>query len=195
MACGHIGIADFLSPVHQLGEFDVPVAVDAGVGGFPMLVGGGKPVHHLAAKGFLEVEHIKGHPQPEGHAAGVGHVVHRAAGALSRKGLFRQAPVAVVRQGQGDADAVVALPLAQQGRHAGIHSAAHGDDGLLLQGGLFLRKVSHRISFFSSRALPKSPWAFSLPKVKAATGSSLPLTSFRKFSSEMVISTSRSWYS
>ena len=51
------------------------------------------------------------------------------------------------------------------------------------------------ISFFSSSAFPRSPWAFSFPKVNATTGSSFFSTIFQKSLSEMVSSTSLSWYS
>ena len=55
VACGHIGVADLLPPAHELLKLDIPVAVHAGVGGFPMLVGGGKPVHHFPAEASLKL--------------------------------------------------------------------------------------------------------------------------------------------
>ena len=62
-------------PVIEPPELQIAVAVNAGIGGAPLLIGLRKAIHHLAAELIGEVEHIVGHIQLISHAAGVLHIL------------------------------------------------------------------------------------------------------------------------
>ena len=65
--------------VHPV-EFQEAIAVDTGVGGTACLIGGDKPVHHLAPEVLFEVEYVIGHAQLGRHSPGVLHILQGAAG-------------------------------------------------------------------------------------------------------------------
>ena len=106
-------------------EFQVPVAVQAWVRRRPALIGRGKARHDLLAERILVIKDIVRHAQRIGHAAGILHIVERAAGVAAR-----HAGVLVFIQLHGHAHAVVTCLLHQVCRHARIHAAAHGDHRL-----------------------------------------------------------------
>ena len=107
-------------PVIEPPELQIAVAVNAGVGGLPPLVGRGEAVHDLTAEFVGEIEHIVGHIQLVRHAAGVLHILQRAAGAAAG-----DADVLVAVQRHGSADAVPPLLLHEGSGDAGINAAAH----------------------------------------------------------------------
>ena len=107
-------------PVIETPEFQIAVAVNTGIGRPALLIGIGKSVHYLAAELIREVEHIVRHIQLAGHAAGILHIVQRAAGAAAG-----EADVLVAVEGHGGAGAVPALPLHEVSGDAGINAAAH----------------------------------------------------------------------
>ncbi len=150
MAGGHVIIADLPGTLHQLPKFDVPVAIDTGIGRFTPFIGPYKPVHDLLPEAVSKIEHIKGHAQPGGYAAGVVHIVQGAAGFLS--GNPR---VLIGMKLQGDADRFVAELLHQKRGYTGIHSAAHGYDGFFFHSAasffymLYVIISPCRIQFFS----------------------------------------------
>ena len=107
-------------PVIEMPEFQVAVAVDAGIGRLPLSVGIRKAVHHLTAELIGEVKNVVGNPQPKRHAAGVLHIIQRAACAAAGA-----SDVLVAVQGHGGADAVPAAVLQKVSGDAGINAAAH----------------------------------------------------------------------
>ena len=115
-------------PVIEPPEFQIAVAVDAGIGGPALLVGVSKAVHHLAAELVGKVENVVGNPQPKCHAAGILHILQRAAGAAAGN-----TDVLVAVKGHGSADAVPAAVLQKVSGDAGINAAAHCDQYLTHQ--------------------------------------------------------------
>ena len=109
----------------QQAELQIPVAVQAGVRRRPVLIGRGKARHDLLTKRILIIKDIVRHAQRIGHAAGILHIVERAAGVAAR-----HAGVLIFIQLHGHAHAVVTRLLHQVCRHARIHAAAHGDHRL-----------------------------------------------------------------
>ena len=107
-------------------EFQIPVAVDAGIGSSAAFVAADKFLDDLPLKIVLEVEHVVGNPQTSGHAAGILHVVQTTAGVP----LFQTDHIIVV-QPHGRADALVACAKHQQRRHGAVHAAGHADQRLL----------------------------------------------------------------
>ena len=103
MPRGHIVPVQLLRPLEQGPEFEISVAVDAGVGGLSPLIGAGEAVHHLVMELAGEVEHIKRKAQLPGHRPGILHIIQGAAAALPL-----HAHISVVKQLHGHADEVVA---------------------------------------------------------------------------------------
>ena len=122
----------FLHPQIELFKFQVPVAVDAGIGSPALFVGTDEPIHDLLFKVCREVENVVGHVQPVSHAAGIFHIVQRTAGLFP---LY--ACLFVFEQLHGRSDAFVALLLHQQSRHGAVYTAAHRNQCLF-----------HTITFF-----------------------------------------------
>ena len=125
MPRGHIVPVQLLRPLEQGTEFEISVAVDAGVGGLSPLIGAGEAVHHLVMELAGEVEHIKRKAQLPGHRPGVLHIVQGAAAALPL-----HAHISVVKQLHGHADEVVARLFQNPGRRGAVHAAAHGNGHL-----------------------------------------------------------------
>ena len=115
-------------PVIEMPEFQVAVAVDTGIGRPPLSVGIRKAVHHLTAKLIGEVKNVVGNPQPKRHAAGILHILQRAAGAAAGN-----ADVLVAVKGHGSTDAVPAAELQKVSGDAGINAAAHCNQNLFHQ--------------------------------------------------------------
>ena len=115
-------------PVIEPPEFQIAVAVDTGIGRPPLPVGIRKAVHHLTAKLIGEVKNVVGNPQTKRHAAGILHILQRAAGAA-----MGNADVLVAVKGHGSADAVPAAVLQKVSGDAGINAAAHCDQYLTHQ--------------------------------------------------------------
>ena len=115
-------------PVIEMPEFQVAVAVDTGIGRPPLSVGIRKAVHHLTAKLIGEVKNVVGNPQPKRYAAGILHILQRAAGAAAGN-----TDVLVAVKGHGSADAVPAAELQKVSGDAGINAAAHCDQYLTHQ--------------------------------------------------------------
>ena len=68
-----------MCPVKQSAELDVPVALDARVGGAPDGVGGDIGSDHVAIEVVAQVEHVVLDAKGVGHPACVVHVGHCAA--------------------------------------------------------------------------------------------------------------------
>ena len=128
MASGDGVAAQEGCPVIEMPEFQVAVAVDTGIGRPPLPVGIRKAVHHLTAKLIGEVKNVVGNPQTKRHAAGILHILQRAAGAATGN-----ADVLVAVKGHGSADAVPAAVLQKVSGDAGINAAAHCDQYLTHQ--------------------------------------------------------------
>ena len=109
-------------PLIELFKLQIAVAVDAGIRGSPVPVALDEGGDHTVVKGFGEVEDIKRHAEPEGHAARVLDIVQRAAGLLRFRGILFPG-----KQAHGAAHAVEALLPQEKGGHAAVHPAAHGD--------------------------------------------------------------------
>ena len=128
MASGDGVTAQEGCPVIKPPEFQVAVAVDTGIGRPPLSVGIRKAVHHLTAKLIGEVKNVVGNPQTKRHAAGILHILQRAAGAAAGN-----TDVLVAVKGHGSADAVPAAELQKVSGDAGINAAAHCDQYLTHQ--------------------------------------------------------------
>ena len=126
VAGGDIAAAQDIGALKELVEFQIAVAVDAGVGGDAVLVGVDEAVDDAGGEFVLEVENIKRKVQTAGDAPCVLRVVERAAGMA-----LGDARVLVVIELHHAADAVVARVGQKLCRHAGIHAAGHGDEHLL----------------------------------------------------------------
>ena len=116
VAGGQIVVPQQQRPLQKSAEFQAAVAVDAGVGSAAGAVFGNEVIHYVAGKALRFIEHIKLHAQSVGHAAGVGGVIGRAAGALHLAGI----------QPQHGAVAGIALLHEQQRGGGAIHPAGHG---------------------------------------------------------------------
>ena len=104
-------------------EFQIAVAVDAGIGGLTGFVAAHKAPDDLIFKILLEIEYIVGHPQPLGHAPGILHIIQGAAG-----GFLPLSQNRIVKQPHGGADAAIAFLLHQIGGNGAVHAAAHADE-------------------------------------------------------------------
>ena len=107
-------------------EFQIPVAVDTGVGSAAAFVAADKFPDDLPLEIVLEVEHVVGNSQTSGYAAGVLHVVQTTAGVS-----FFQTDHIIVVQPHGRADALVTRAEHQQRRHGAVHAPRHADQRLL----------------------------------------------------------------
>ena len=120
---GYHGVAAQLpGPVEELAEFQIPVAVDAGIGGAALIIGVHEFVHDLPVEFLGEVEHIVPDAQPVGHTPGILHIVQGAAGFPTLGG----SDLAVI-QPHGGSDTFIACFLHQKSRHGAVHSAAHSN--------------------------------------------------------------------
>lgn len=100
---GHHAVAPQLqSAAEKPVEFQIPVAVDAGVGSAAAFVAADKFPDDLPLEIVLEVEHVVGNSQTSGHTAGVLHVVQTTAGMS-----FFQTDHIIVVQPHGRTDALV----------------------------------------------------------------------------------------
>ena len=102
-------------------EFQLPVAVDAGVGRAPRAVLRYEFVHDAAPEPRRLVEHIKAHTQPGGRLPCILRIVGGAAAA-----------VLVGRQLQHGSVALIALLHQQRGGGRAVHAAGHGHQHLFL---------------------------------------------------------------
>ena len=124
---GHHAVAPQLqSAAEKPVEFQIPVAVDAGVGSAAAFVAADKFLDDLPLKIVLEIEHVVGNSQTSGYAAGVLHVVQTTAGVP----LFQTDHIIVV-QPHGRADTFVTRAEHQQRRHGAVHAPRHADQRLL----------------------------------------------------------------
>ena len=115
---GGDGIRPLLQrPVQQSAELDLPVAVDAGVGGPAVYIFLHKAIHDGDAEQPAQVQHLMGDPHGGGHRPGRLNIIRRAAQAR---------PVLIGMQAQRDAGDVVPGPPQQQRRRGAVHAAAHG---------------------------------------------------------------------
>ena len=107
-------------------EFQIAVAVDAGVRRRTVLVGGDKAVDDLTLEVIREVEDIVGNAETECDRARILHILERAAGL---RGLH--ANILVLKEFHRCADALAALVLHQKCGDARVHTAAHCDQYLI----------------------------------------------------------------
>ena len=121
VAGGDIVVAQRQRPVQQRAEFQLPVAVDAGVGRAACAVLRHEFVHDAAPEPRRLVEHIKAHTQPGGRLPRVLRIVGGAAAA-----------VLVGRQLQHGSVALIALLHQQRGGGRAVHTAGHGYQHLFL---------------------------------------------------------------
>ena len=122
---GDIAAAHDIGALKQLVEFQIAVAVDAGVRRNAVLIGVHKAVDDALGEFVLEVEDIIRHTEAVGHTACVLDIVERTAGV----GL-RNARVFIIIELHRAADAGEACVRQQLGRDGGIHAAGHGDQYL-----------------------------------------------------------------
>ena len=130
----HAAAAQLPRPLEQLAEFQIAVAVDAGVGGAAGIIGVHKFIDDVGVEFLGEIEYIVGNAHPPGHAAGVLHIVQRAAGLGPVGGLHLPGV-----QPHGGADALEARLLHQQRGHRAVHAAAHSDQSLHIPASFCLR--------------------------------------------------------
>ena len=109
--------AKFPGPLPHGLKFQVPVAVDAGIGGQARLIGRGKGPHHVPFKFPGEIQRVVGDSQPGADALGVFHIAQGAAGPL----------FAAAVELHGHTDALVSRLHQTQRRNGGIHASAHAD--------------------------------------------------------------------
>ena len=130
VALQHLGAQEQLVKLH------IAVAVNAGIGSDSALIAADKFIYDPFSEIFLEIENIVRHTEPPRYAAGVLHIVQRAAGMT-----FLYACVLVIVKLHCAADALIALLLSKQSGYAGIHSAAHGNQCF------FHYSISFEVSF------------------------------------------------
>ena len=119
----HIIIAQFQSPPEQTVKFQMPVAVDTGIGCLSAFIACHKFADNMFFKVILKIKDIMGDPQAAGNAAGILRVIQSAAGAVFL--------VSVVEPHGGTHAAVACLPHHPGGNRA-VHAAAHTDQSLFL---------------------------------------------------------------
>ena len=128
VAGDHIFHALLVCILHQTVEFQIAVAVDAGVGRTAIFIDADKLLHNLLSKLRRKIRHGMGDIQLKRHLGGVVDI------RLAAAGVGEAAPdIRIAEQAHGHAHAVVALPQHQPRRHGAVHAAAHGDEG-----GLFI---------------------------------------------------------
>ena len=126
MPCGQQVSADLARGEQQLVKLQMVVAQAARDGRASGKIFVDERTHHVALKALLMVDHVIRNAQVLGHAAGVVHVIDRAAAALHLLGhAFASGQAALVPELHGQAHHVVAFG-AQHGRNGGrIHTAGH----------------------------------------------------------------------
>ena len=126
MSGDYIIAAQNLGPAEKMVKFQIPIAVDAGIGSNAAFVAADKFRNDLFMEFCFCVENMKGHPQLPGDAPGIFHIVQRAAGAcFFRVGNF------IVVQPHGGSHAVISCFQHQIGGNRAVHAAAHGYQSLL----------------------------------------------------------------
>ena len=118
----HTVKAQLLRVAQKLFEFDIAVAVDAGIGRAAVFVGADKALDDRVFKAFGKIVDKKRNAETAAHAARVLGAVERAAG------LFVRCFLRTVKQTERHAGAVVAALQHQVCRHRAVHAAAHGDE-------------------------------------------------------------------
>ena len=109
----HEVAAHLARPVEQRAELEVAVAVDARVGGAPLLIGADELVDDRTRERLAEVDGLPGDAQPRADGLGVLQVGQRAAGTL---GVVAEG--AAAREAHGRPDAFVSLLLEHVGGDA-----------------------------------------------------------------------------
>ena len=104
-------------PVQQGAEFDLPVAVYAGVRRAAVGVRPHKPVHHLTAELLAQIQHHVGNPKCPGHRFCRVDVICGTAQART---------VLECVEPHGHAGDLIASLEQQERRSRAVHSAAHG---------------------------------------------------------------------
>ena len=132
----HAVTAQLQTPAQQMVEFQIAVALDAGVGGGAAFVAADEIADDLFVEIVGEIEYIVTHAQTGGHLAGVFHIVQGAAGAADLG-----TDIGVVKKTHGGAGAVVAGVQGEVSGHGTVHAAAHGDQGFLLVHNALLGKL------------------------------------------------------
>ena len=123
----HPVAAQLGGPLHQLAEFQMAIAQNAGVGGAALIIGIHKGVYHLFVEIVGEIEYIVGNSQPPGHTPGILHILQGAAG-LRSVGALHLPGI----QPHGGPDAGISRLLHPQCSHRAVHSAAHSNQSLHL---------------------------------------------------------------
>ena len=118
MSGNDIIAAQLLCPAQKTVEFQVTVALDAGIGGQAGFIAADKVANDLIIEIRCEIENVKWHTQAARHAAGILHIVQGAAGAVL--GL-------TVIKTHGGSHAVISRGLGQQSGGGAVHTTAHGD--------------------------------------------------------------------
>ena len=135
MAGHHIIVTQLFHPPHESPELDPVVAVDAGIRRSTLDVGIHKSLDDFFLKFIFKVQYIVGHVQGLGDKPGILHILQGTAGFLrTDSDLF------IIVKLHCHSHTGVTLLLHQTGRHAGIHSAAHGDQRLF--------SILHRLTSF-----------------------------------------------
>ena len=134
----HVANAQFPGPTVHPVEFQVAVAVNAGIRGTAPLISRYKPVHDLPTEVFFEVEHVVGHPQPGCHRPGILHILQGTAGSGAECGH-----VLIFIQPHGGSHAFIPRLLHEIGRYGAVHSATHGDEGPVLVVGFYGKHLFH----------------------------------------------------
>ena len=134
----HVANAQFPGPTVHPVEFQVAVAVNAGIGCTAPLISRYKPIHDLPAEVLFEVEHVVGHPQPGRHSPGILYILQGTAGSGTGYGH-----VLIFIQPHGGPHAVIPRPLHEIGRYRAIHSATHGNEGAVWIVGFYGKHLFH----------------------------------------------------
>ena len=114
--------AQLLQLMAERPEFNIPVAVDAGVRRPPVQVFLRKGRNHLFPEQLLIVDNIMRDAQLFTHKCRIPHIVGTAAPGV---------PCRVIPQLKGHAGDIIPLPQQQAGRNGAIHPAAHAHHDLL----------------------------------------------------------------
>ena len=118
----NIVTAKLLCAYEELIEFQIAVAVNAGVRCSAVNVGVNETVDNVALKAVGKIENVVGHAKAGSYATGICYIVDRAAAVG-----FGNADILVGKKLHGYAGAFVALLQHHQCGNAGINAAAHGD--------------------------------------------------------------------
>ena len=110
--------AQLLRPPQKPVKFQIPVAVDTGIGGQALLIAGDEFLNDLPVKIILKIKNVVPDAQPRGNRPGVLHIVQRAAGALLG---------GAVVEPHGDTGAVIAPLKHQVCRYGTVYAAAHAN--------------------------------------------------------------------